>query len=428
MKVFFVGIKGVGMTGIATLYKMWGFLVEGSDTDEEFFTDEILKGMSIPIYSFDQNHIGDDIDRVIYSSAYSVDHPQLKRAEELGIPITSYRDILAEVFNSHKNSILVTGTHGKTTTSAMLGCILEDAALDPTVLVGGSLTRWGRTARGGKSDWVLAEGDEYQEKILSLNPKYLLLTNIEYDHPDYYPTEDSYRDVFIKLVSYIPEDGLIVAHESTKSIIEGEARARVIFYDKDEFPLGVWGEHNRQNATGARVLARELGIKKDMIDFTLGEFRGTKRRMELYTDADARTVMIDDYAHHPTEIRATLKAIREQYRDRHIIAVFQPHTYSRTKTFFKEFASSFKDADNVVIAEIYSSAREQEKTTSGRELWEAVKKSNPQALYAENTKDAIKKTSSLIQGDDVVIALGAGDVWRVVENLSGATSTPAEQQ
>ena len=426
MKIFFVGIKGVGVCGVATIYKERGSEVLGSDTDEVFFTDAILERLKIPAVSFDPAHITQDISELIYSTAYGEDHPQIARARELGIPATSYTDVLARMFNEQRG-IVVTGSHGKTTSAAMLGRVLEDAGFDPTVIVGGELIEWQKTARaslGGSTSksWMVVEGDEYQAKILALKPYAALITNIDYDHPDFYPTEESYRDVFKKLLKQVPQDGLVVAHESLREFVNTIYRTnspRVIFFDSlpDDATLSVWGEHNRANARGVLELATQLGVSRDQALKTLSEFLGTRRRMELYTKEDADVVVLDDYAHHPTEIRATLRALREHYPKRKIIAVFQSHTYSRTKTFLNDFAQAFADSDCVIIAGIYSSAREKEVTVSGDDLAAAVSTHHKNVFLAHTFDEAYEHARAEAKSSAVVVTLGAGDIWHVAESL-----------
>ncbi|MSR76022.1 MAG: UDP-N-acetylmuramate--L-alanine ligase [Candidatus Ryanbacteria bacterium] len=421
MKYFFVGIKGVGVVGIATLYKEWGHEVIGSDVAEEFFTDEILKKLGISVVSFDISHITADITKLVYSSAYGADHPQVARARELGIAIASYSEALAELFNA-KKGIVVTGTHGKTTTSAMLARILEDAGFDPTAVIGGELVEWHRTVRTGSGEWMVVEGDEYQAKILALKPYAVLLTNVEYDHPDFYKNEEEYKNVFRQLIGLVPTDGIVVAHESLRGLVaESSTKVRVIFFSELDAStnLTLWGKHNRENAAGALMLADALGIEQKISIKALTGFRGTKRRMELYTLAEAPVVVLDDYAHHPTEIRATLSALRNHYGNRHIIALFQPHTYSRTKTFLGDFATAFGDSDEVVILDIYSSAREQVGEVTGKNLFEEVAKHHAHTMFAANIDDALTLTREKIKQDCVVVTMGAGDVWRVAQALAG---------
>ena len=435
MKYFFVGIKGVGVCGVATIYKERGDYVLGSDTEEVFFTDAILERLGISVVSFDPMHITGDIAELVYSTAYGDDHPQIARARELGIPVASYTDVLARMFNEQRG-IVVTGSHGKTTSSAMLGRVLEDAGFDPTVIVGGELIEWQKTARAGtlgretSKSWMVVEGDEYQAKILALKPYAVLITNIDYDHPDFYPTEGSYRDVFKKLLEQVSQDGLVVAHESLREFVTAtiyrSASPRCIFFDNlpDGATLSVWGEHNRVNAAGVLAMARALGISDHLSLNTLKNFRGTRRRMELYTKEDADVVVLDDYAHHPTEIRATLRALREHYPKRKIIAVFQSHTYSRTKTFLNDFAQAFADSDSVIIAGIYSSAREKEATVSGDDLASAIRAHHKNVFLAHTFDEAfeqVKQTISTLNTQHstlVIVTLGAGDVWQVAARLS----------
>lgn len=407
------------MVSLATLYKEWGHEVLGSDTEEEFFTDEVLKNLGVSITSFDQNFITGDIGMVIYSSAYSSDHPQLMRARGLGIKCMSYAEALADIFNQRKG-ILVTGTHGKTTSTAMLARVFEDAKFDPTVVCGGELIEWRKTARVGNSEWIIAEGDEYQAKILLFKPHVLLLTNIEYDHPDFYPDEESYRAVFQKVLQTMPKDGVVVAHKNLHDFVEKFTNAKKIYFgfEKEDVKLRVWGEHNRQNALGVLAVAKALGVVEDEALKTLAQFRGTRRRMELYTSENADVVLIDDYAHHPTEIRATLAALRAQYQNRKIIAAFQPHTFSRTRTLLDDFAQAFTDADQVIILDIYASARELEKSIRGEDLFEAVKKYHTNVLFMKSPLVAIKEVRQILQPGSVFVTLGAGDAWTIVDQLS----------
>lgn len=435
MKYFLVGIKGVGMTSLATIYRKWGYQISGSDTAEQFFTDDILKKLGIPVVGFEESAMPDDIERVIYSSAYQKEHPQIAKAISLGKQVVSYAEALAELFNN-KKGVLVTGTHGKTTSTAMLGRVLEDAGFDPTVVVGGALIEWQSTARAGRGgpadtsgeiQWIVAEGDEYQAKILMLKPYMLLLTNIEYDHPDFYKTEADYKNVFLALLESLPNTSYVVAHESLGNFVVGHTKAHTIFFgggrDREfleSLKLRVWGEHNKINALGVLHAAEALGIEREDALKTLSEFRGTKRRMELFTREDADIVILDDYAHHPTEIRATLRALRERYPDRSIVAIFQPHTYSRTKALMDDFASSFGDATHVILLDIYSSAREKERSVRGEDLYEKTEINHPSVAYAPTLEDAYAVAGTFAVPQSVFVTLGAGDVWRVASMLSTA--------
>ncbi|MFC1595049.1 UDP-N-acetylmuramate--L-alanine ligase [Patescibacteria group bacterium] len=395
-----IGIKGVGMTGLATLYKEWGNIVTGSDTEEEFFTDRILKDLKIPVNIFDEKNIKKGIDEVIYSTAYEKDHPERKKAKELGIVEKSYTEALAEIFNN-KKGIMVTGSHGKTTSAAMLGRVLEEAGWDPTVLVGGEVLEWGRTARSGNSEWMIIEGDEYQAKILEMNPYAVLITNIEYDHPDFYKTPEDYKKVFKKLENNISSTGFVINGPFDKK-------------DLGIVKLSVMGEHNQINAAGVFKIAQKLGINEAIIKKALEDFRGTKRRLEFYTAEEVPLVIIDDYAHHPSEIKAALKAVRARYPGRTITAVFQPHTFSRTQVFLEEFSKSFEDADNIVILEVYSSAREKKGDIGGENLTKLIQSSGKEVSFYNSIDEARQGLKEIIpRSNGVLITIGAGDVWRL---------------
>jgi UDP-N-acetylmuramate--alanine ligase len=420
MKYFLIGIKGVGMVGIATILKEQGNEVIGSDTDEKFFTDDILANLGVDIVSFDPSHIDSSVGEVIYSSAYTPDHEQIVAATKLGINTTSYIEALADMFNQ-KTGVMITGTHGKTTSTAMLGKIMEDAGLDPTVIVGGALIDWGKTAHAGKGKYIVAEGDEYQAKILLLKPKYVLITNIEYDHPDYYPTKASYEDVFKQLLGSLDSSVTVVVPDSLRSFVEENTNARVILFKPDdsrEVKLNLWGAHNRMNALSVITLAGVFGIDEAESKSTLSKFRGTKRRLELYSGEDDDILAIDDYAHHPTEIKATLRAVRERFPDRELVAYFQPHTYSRTKALMSDFASSFYDADQVVLLDVYSSAREKNVGFKIEILVDEISKHHKHVKLIHTVEEAIVHAKNLKAGS-IVLAMGAGDIWRIPKEVGG---------
>ena len=265
---------------------------------------------------------------------------------------------------------------------------------------------------------MIAEGDEYQAKILSLRPYIVLLTNIEYDHPDFYKDEEAYREVFSILLRSLPESAYVVAHKALESFIEKETSAHVVYFQDDPtLELELWGVHNRVNASGALAVARVLGVQEDVARKALEHFRGTKRRMELYTSKDAPVVVVDDYAHHPTEIRATLSALRAEYPDRHIVAVFQPHTYSRTQALADDFTQAFQDADEVLLLDIYGSARETEKLISGEQFAARVALVHAHTRYAQSIQSTVTYCRAIVS-PAVIVALGAGNVWEVARDLT----------
>lgn len=414
-RIHFVGITGVGMVGLATLLHEMGAIVTGSDQSGGFFTERILTDLGIPLQPFNEENVTKNIDEVVYSTAYSRTHPEIKKAEALGIRTRTYSEALAQ-FASTQRTIVVTGTHGKTTTTAMLAEILIAAGWDPSVLVGSVVRSWGRTARLGSGEWFIVEGDEYQGKFLEFSPSGAIITNIEYDHPDFFPTPEAYHRAFGEFVEGVESGVPIVMRMEDIVLLQKRGvvtSGQVVPYENRSPNLQVIGEHNQWNASAAGTLAGCLGVEDVVIDEALAGFRGTKRRLEFYSELDARKVYIDDYAHHPTEVRAALAALREEYQKTTITAIFQPHTFTRTEAFLDAFASAFEDVDHVVILPIYGSAREQGGQVAPDALFTVMKKYRDKVIYLE-TKGAVR--DYIANGEDgVYITLGAGDLWKIWE-------------
>lgn len=391
-----IGIKGVGMTALSELLLHYGAKITGSDIKEEFHTDLVLQRLNIQCKDFKLENITPDVDMVIYSSAYEKTHLERRQAEILGIPQLSYGEVMAQIFNE-KKGIMVAGSHGKTTTTALLGHMLAVAGLDPTVVVGGTVVNWNSNVRIGKSKWMVVEGDEYQKKFLLFKPHYLLITNIDYDHPDTFPNEKSYRAAFNKLISL----------------------TKVKYWFGTEVPKinfigSLMGEHNKKNVGLVVQLARELNIKDTYIQKAIQTFGGVRRRCEIYHKSK-NLVIMDDYAHHPTEIKATLKAIRDKYPDYLIKVLFQPHTYSRTQAFLEDFARAFINADEVILFPTYSSIRE------GREMAENIDISLYQKVHSHHSHCVfgIPDPKKILQDKRkiLIITMGAGDVWQMAKKF-----------
>mgnify|MGYP001600423560 FL=1 len=407
--IYMVGIKGVGMAALAALFSARGHLVCGSDEAERFRTDAMLEKLKISINPFGKR-VPLQVSRVIYSTAYDPStHPELCDARERGIPIQSYTEALAEVFNGFPQRILVTGTHGKTTTTAMIGYILEQVGYDPTVLVGGFVSAWGGNARISErspATWIVAEGDEYQAKILHMNPTLLVCTRVDYDHPDFFKTPQAYQRLFEEVIGRLPPERVIRANTSERRL---------------QFELSVFGPHNQENAETAFRAARAVGVSPRAAREALKTFSGVGRRLEYHSDRQAPLVLLDDYAHHPTEIRAALEAVRERYPARHRTVVFQPHTFSRTKVFLNDFARSFGNADILIVLETYASARESSgpacagRRVGARDLADAAKKYHPHVEYAAIHDDATTLAKKFAHArDGVFLTMGAGDVARIM--------------
>jgi UDP-N-acetylmuramate--alanine ligase len=446
---YLVGIKGTGMSAVAQILAVQGVTVSGSDTEEKFFTEDTLKKERIAYFeNFLPEHITGSEDVVIYSTAYKPDtHPELLSAQEKGVPLLSYPEFLAMLVRE-KLSIAVCGSHGKTTTTAMLAHTLEMAGLDPSAIVGSRVINWGGGARGGRGIHFVFEADEYQNKLALYEPWSAILTNIDYDHPDFFPTPESYRETFRAFLAKLPPHGFLLVcgddAEAVKTAKESGRRfvtygfsvdsdyridPRPTTHDKQlftvtqkekiigEFEIQLVGRHNVQNAGGVVAMCHLLKCDMEKVSEGLRTFEGTARRFEKVGESDG-VLFFDDYAHHPAEILATLKGARAKYPHKRILAVFQPHTFSRTSALFEEFAQCFGSADKVYLLDIYASAREAVGEVTSEKLTERINRYNPgRAEYVGNIEDAVKALQKEMQKNDLVITIGAGDGWKVNEKL-----------
>lgn len=446
---YLIGIKGAGMTALAQVLQARGVRVSGSDTDQHFYTDEVLRRTGIPfVEGFTVANVPSCVDLVVRSTAYGEDHIEVAEALRLGLPITTYPEALAAIFNAGKG-IAVCGTHGKSTTTAMLGYVLAEAGLDPTVIVGAEVPQFGGNARVGRSDLVIVEADEYQNKFHSLKPCGIVLTSIEYDHPDFFLTFDAYVDAFRTFVRKLPPDGFLFACADDAAVREvafgitcpvtlyglsdlSQFRTKLRTVGEDvpaEIPLQIPGRHNLQNALGVLAAAERLGVHRDVALRALASFRGTRRRFETvgticheHVEGHAGTscthsiVVIDDYGHHPTEIRATLAAARERYPGRRILCAFHPHTFTRTIALKDQFATAFVGADHTYIMDIFGSAREQQGGIDAAGFAFAINVHSP-ALASGNVEQTVAAILRDAQPGDVVICIGAGENDRVARGL-----------
>lgn len=423
--IYMIGVKGVGMTALAEVLLANGFSVRGSDTHEQFMTDEVLARLGVPVSGFSAAHIH-NADAVVHSNAYSAENnEEMKAANEARMPIFSYPEVVAEFFNAH-HGIAIAGSHGKTTTTAMLAHLLRYAQCNVTAIVGSKVLNWGCGALAGdlkKSDALFVlEADEYKEAFLNYRPKGAIITNIDYDHPDYFRRPEDYQAAFVKFTAAIPPNGFLVIGDSDDALAEiaRSAACKVIVMRKDDlmpFALHTPGEHNQQNANLAYRVALELGVSAQIAQEGLEDFKGTARRLEHIGESHAAPVF-DDYAHHPTEIRATLRALVVKYPKKRIIAVFQPHTYSRTRALFDDFAHAFEDAETVVLTSVYASAREKKEGSGDGVDMETMtaminKNKKKKAFFIEDMEWIPDFIHPRLGADAVVVTLGAGDIWRV---------------
>jgi UDP-N-acetylmuramate--alanine ligase len=446
--VYFIGIKGVGMTMLAQFLAKKGYQVSGSDNPEKFLTDKVLRSAKIKVWQqFATKNIPKTVDLIVYSSAYTpgnnAEVALVLKSPRLAKKALVYAEALGQVF-SHYHGLAVCGSHGKTTTSAWLGFVLQKAGLSPNVLVGSRVPQFKGSSLTGKSKYFVAEVDEYQNKLRYFFPQGVVLNNIDYDHPDFFKTEADYVNVFKEFVKRIPKKGFLVVNSDNDwaAQVAKSCPGKIISYSAlvvenlryqgshqhfyiaglGDFSISLLGRHNVANALAVIYTALELGVSVKKIQKYLGEFTGTERRLQVlgkYRGA----LIIDDYAHHPTEIKATLEGLRETYPKKNIITVFHPHTYTRTKALLNDFSQSFGDTNELIVLDIYGSAREKQGGVSSGDLVKKVIKYNQTLKKKQLVKhipglkaaeDYLKKK---IKANDLVILMGAGDVFRMGEGM-----------
>ncbi|HBU05244.1 MAG TPA: UDP-N-acetylmuramate--L-alanine ligase, partial [Nitrospiraceae bacterium] len=407
--IHFVGIGGIGMSGIAEVLHNLGYEVTGSDVKASDTTNR-LNSLGIKVYIGHRAENVDDAHVVVISSAVSKDNAEVVEAKRKAIPVIPRAEMLAELARL-KYGILVAGAHGKTTTTSLIATVIASSGLDPTVVIGGKLRATGSNARLGQGDFLVAEADESDGSFLRLSPTIAVVTNIDREHMDFFKTMDSLRDAFLSFINKVPFYGVSIVcieNEELRKLLPYVHRRYITYglspdadvYAADikkgfmtvsfdvvykgenlgAFSLPVPGVHNILNSLAAIVVARELKIEADVIKEALKKFSGIQRRFELKGEENG-TKVFDDYGHHPTEIKASLLALRETFSERKIIAAFQPHTFSRTKVFLKDFGSAFFEADKVLILDIYGSAREKKGKISSRDLVKKLEKNKIDVHY-----------------------------------------------
>lgn len=444
--IHFIGIGGAGMSAIAYVLLKRGYEVSGSDLNAGHMSAHLAEEGAM-VYMGHAACQVDDAEAVVISTAIHPDNPELVAAKERNLMVLHRSDVLAAIMNA-ADGVAVAGAHGKTTTSAMISCIAAESGVDPTVIIGGEVSSLGGNARNGAGRFVVAEADESDGSFLKLYPYLAVVTNIEDDHLDHYGTEENIYQAFKQFVGNLKEGGKAIlcfdnpkvrrlASETDKPVVtygvDGEGAdyvARDISYGvngtsyklyyKGEFitdvQLIVPGRHNVLNSMGAFAAAREMGIAVDSILASLKKFGGAKRRFETKGKVNGVWV-VDDYAHHPTEIGVTLKAAR-QTQPKRLLCVFQPHRYTRTKLLFDEFCQCFKDCDELVLTDIYAASEEPIAGVSSLHLAEAIKAATGQQVqYIGKLTKAEEYLESMVQPGDLVMTIGAGDVFKIGEEL-----------
>ncbi len=437
-RIYFVGIGGISMSAIAEVLRERGFTVLGSDRAESEVTKRLEeKGVRI-FYGQKRENITPDIDCVVFTAAIHPDNPEYARTLELGIPHMTRAEILGQLMKNYEMPVAVSGTHGKTTTTSMLSELLVKAGTDPTLFVGGMLPSIGGNIRVWHSGYFVTEACEYTNSFLSFFPRIGIILNVEEDHMDFFHDLAEIRDSFARFAGLLPEDGALIINASIpdyreltkdlpcKVILFGpdpvDAYGEEVLYCPERIPLKllVPGHHNELNAMAALAAAEYMGIRREQAVAALEEFTGTERRFERKGTFGDGVQLVDDYAHHPTEIEATLRAALS-VPHRELWVAFQSHTYTRTKAFLEEFAEALSLADHVVVAPIYA-ARETDTLGVGPEdIAVRIRERGKDAVSVPDFASAEEYLWTNCIKDDLCITMGAGDVYKIGEALLGRT-------
>ena len=446
--VYFVGIGGIGMSGIAELLLNLNFDVSGSDINEN---DNIkrLRNLNINIkIGHDPNNLPKNIDVLVYSSAVPIENPEIIRARQKGIPVIRRAEMLGELISVKETSIAVGGTHGKTTTSSMIGAMLAHAKKDPTMVVGGLVHNIDTNSKLGAGEVIVVEADEFDRSFLALKPTIGVITNIELEHTDCYDNLADLQNAFLQFCQSVPFYGEVILCMDSPAVQEiipkierpmttygrsrdAAYRARNLRFQENkstysvfraeeclgEIELNVPGEHNVLNSLAAVVLGLEMGLSFEEIQKGIYTYKGVRRRFDIkgtFNDI----MVVDDYAHHPTEVKATLNSAKTGW-DRRIIAVFQPHLFSRTRDFFREFSDALTLADIVLITDIYPARENSIPGITSKLIYDIlVEKMKDRCFLMPDLDDLESSLNKIIIPGDMLITMGAGDIWRYSESYS----------
>jgi len=444
-KVHFVGIGGIGMSGIAEILLNQGFEVSGSDKSLTEVTDR-LKKLGAKIYEGHSSENLKDADVLVYSSAVTTDNPEVSSAIEKNIPIIKRSEMLAETMRM-KYGIGIAGTHGKTTTTSMVGLTLTESGIDPTIIVGGKLSGLGGTnARLGNGEFIVVEADEFDRTFLKLTPVIAALTTLESEHLDTYKDLDDIKSAFIEFANKVPFYGFVVLCSDEPALLDiipqinkkiltygvnaqADIRAVDVAHNKfsssftvkykgellGKIKLNVPGLYNVKNSLVAVTIAKELGVEFSIIQKALAKFSGVYRRFEIKYDKEI--LVVDDYAHHPTETTVTLAGIRAGW-DRRLVVVFQPHLYSRTKDFYQEFGKSFLNSDVFICTDVYPAREEQIDGVHGNLISDITQKfGHKNVHYVPDLNEVPNFILKTVKDNDIVITMGAGDIWKYGEKF-----------
>lgn len=445
--IHFVGIGGIGMSGIAELLANLGYQVSGSDLSQSHITDRLSQlGCTVHIGHNSEWVAGADV--VVTSSAISEENPEVGAARDGSIPVIMRAEMLAELMRLSKYGIAIAGSHGKTSTTSMLSWIMAQAGLDPTMVIGGKVDSLGGNAKLGQGDFLIAEADESDGSFLKLSPVLEVITNIDFEHPDYYRDIEHVKDSFLQFIDKIPFYGaaIICLDDLHVAQILPQIKKRIItygltpqsdLYGEDitfsdgrvhfvvkrrdsvlgRLDLAPPGVHNVYNSLAAIAVALELEIPFAVIEESLRSFAGVQRRMQRKGEVGTITV-VDDYGHHPTEIRATLSAIKRAWPEKRLVVLFQPHRYSRTKGLYKEFLTCFHNADLLVMTDIYAASEKPiDGVTTELLLADIRKHGQRETTYVADVNELAKEVQPLLSPGDLVLTLGAGNIVTAGEDL-----------
>ena len=444
-KIHFVGIGGIGMSGIAEILLDQGFDVSGSDNSLTEITDRLTK-LGAKVYKSHSPENLKDADVLVYSSAVTTDNPEVAAAIKKNIPVIKRAEMLAETMRM-KYGIGIAGTHGKTTTTSMVGLCLTEGGIDPTIIVGGKLSGLGGTnARLGNGEFIVVEADEFDRTFLKLTPVIAALTTLETEHLDTYKDLDDIKSAFIEFANKVPFYGFVVLCLDEPALLEiiPEINKKIITYgttphadiravdithnefsstytvkhngeDLGKIKLNVPGVYNVKNSLVAVTIAKELGIEFSVIKKALEKFSGVYRRFEIKYNKEI--LVVDDYAHHPTETTASLEGVRAGWK-RRLVVVFQPHLYSRTRDFYQEFGKSFLNSDVFICMDVYPAREEPIEGVDGKMISDITQKFGHKNVHYVSDKTEIPEyLLNIVEDDDIVITMGAGDIWKYGEKF-----------
>ena len=445
--IHFIGIGGIGMSGMAELLYKLGFNISGSDLKLSERTDN-LKNLGISMYEGHCNTNINGADVVVYSSAVNNDNPEMGAAMDKQIPLIRRAEMLAELLKVKNTSIAIAGTHGKTTTCSMLGSILTEAEKNPTLVIGGIVNKFKSNTISGSGDIIVVEADEFDRSFLTLQPTMGLITNLDLEHLDCYENLKDLQDAFTQFANAVPfygKVGICIDHKNAATIVPHIKRPVVTFglhneadvlgsnlrYNKNhtffdvrvnnetlgECHIHVPGEHNVNNALGAITLALQLEIPFAKIQTGLDQYNGVRRRFEIKYILDNGIMIIDDYAHHPSEVVSTIKAVKSGW-DSRLISIFQPHLFTRTRDFYQEFAQAFQKSDILIVTDIYHARELPIQGITAEIITDNAKKlGHKHVEYIPDQNQIAFRLSEIVESNDIILTMGAGNIWRQSERI-----------